>query len=1471
MGALVALGVVVLPAVSVSAQVQSSGPSSGLTAIPGQIVVRYRDTVSLDPPAAGRVPRAATAARDSELARLNAELGVRAAHRIATPRWRSGQRAAGGARAAAIQAAFPTRAARGRSRTPLPDVDRLYVLELDPNIDVVAAATRYARDPNVLYAHPNFILHADELPLPAVAAVPNDPFVHRPATSIWREQAWEQPYPDLWSLQRIHAIEAWNRFPSPFLAGSGMTVAVVDTGLDALHPDIVGGVHTNSGEIAGNMVDDDSNGYVDDVAGWDFTTFVAPCNPFAPKPPDADPFDDHGHGTHVSGTIAARANNGIGIAGVAPGAGIMPLKGLGADGCGLTSELVAAIIYAADNGADVANMSFGGLASAAMEDALAYAHGLGVVLVTAAGNSHVDTRSPVRYLPADSVHAITVAASDEIDLPTYFSNVGEKIDVAAPGGGDPLVPPDPPGWNILSLLSSGAPPFSPNDVLYHIVIEGEYLRLGGTSMASPHVAGLAALVLAQHPTLTNEEVRQVIRSSARDIAVSGFDIETGAGRIDAAAALDVTSVLTVFLDSPGGGAARVPVTFSGTVSGPGLQQWELSIGAGLEPDTWTLLASSTTPVVDGAMLVWDPNEGLFPEGTYTVLLRATALDGRVFEARHGFVLVFNSLPGWPTSGAFLPGPVAVGDTHATPGLEVVTAGGTSIDRWTTGGEHLSPLATTGVTRWLPTLGDLDHDGRDEILIGSESGLVIVNGDTLTTVSSEPLGPMYSGAATPVVVDDLDGDGWLEIVTLDLFGHVTVRDHNGMVMPGWPQQPVPPTMPNAGVANTDVAVGDLDGDGVMEIVYGAVGWFTDPFTLVALRLDGTTLWRHDIVPPAPGPIGSFIGNNDVVLGDVDHDGDLDVVFASIDVPGNHFFVLDGSGAIVDDWIVPFDVASIGTPGIGTPMPFQGPHPILVDLDGDLDLEIAVGAGVPGSYHPLLYAWHHDGTPVLGFPSEIAADDGYSIFDYLVAGDVDGDGTPELLSAMSTAPTFDAGPRVYAWDASGHLLADWPRVFPTVNFNDPFTAPKLPMLVDLDGDGRLDLVSAVDGVEVAAANLGVPVSLKALQWPTYRHDVGRTGRYAEPTCGNGAMDPGEECDDGNGASCDGCSGVCTLDVAPVCGDGAVSSCGEECDDGNLLSGDGCDANCTRTRCGNGVVSGSEECDDGNVDSTDGCTSACTLCGNGVITAPEECDDANSDATDGCTNACSRCGNGLLSPLEECDDGNRTAFDCCAPNCTREDRGSTCVGDGDPCSIDECSPVAGCLSRPSFTAGCPERLNAPFEVGIPTAKIVLKDGNPTGKRSRLVFKSVDLTGQDRIVVPQPTSPLDPTLSGARLRVFRPGPYGDEWAANLLAQDWTNRNGAYQYKGTALGMSIKIKLTAGNLKVRAKGLMPFTLDEPAQHSLAVSLTLGQSISVTDTFELCAVAYPKMSGNPPSTARYDRPGVFIGGISPPPAACPAF
>jgi cysteine-rich repeat protein len=155
-----------------------------------------------------------------------------------------------------------------------------------------------------------------------------------------------------------------------------------------------------------------------------------------------------------------------------------------------------------------------------------------------------------------------------------------------------------------------------------------------------------------------------------------------------------------------------------------------------------------------------------------------------------------------------------------------------------------------------------------------------------------------------------------------------------------------------------------------------------------------------------------------------------------------------------------------------------------------------------------------------------------------------------------------------------------------------------------------------------------------------------------CGNGVVDPGEECDDGNTNPSDGCTNACT-----VCGNGAITP-PEQCDDGNSVNGDGCDANCTVTACGNGIRTGGEECDDGNESMCDGCLPTCEneptgyRCGDGVVVSAcgEECDDGNGDDSDGCTNGCTFCGNGVLTPPEECDDGNVSNDDACRNDCLR-----------------------------------------------------------------------------------------------------------------------------------------------------------------------------------------------------------------------------
>jgi cysteine-rich repeat protein len=183
-----------------------------------------------------------------------------------------------------------------------------------------------------------------------------------------------------------------------------------------------------------------------------------------------------------------------------------------------------------------------------------------------------------------------------------------------------------------------------------------------------------------------------------------------------------------------------------------------------------------------------------------------------------------------------------------------------------------------------------------------------------------------------------------------------------------------------------------------------------------------------------------------------------------------------------------------------------------------------------------------------------------------------------------------------------------------------------------------------------------------------------------CGNGQIDPGEECDDGNARPCDGCSDLCRVEACP---NGTVD-CGEACDDGNAVDGDGCDHDCTRTACGNHVQTAGEECDDGNQAPCDGCSPACRVerCGNGVVECTEECDagDANADPASGCDETCHRrpppgCGDGHVDAGEECDDGNAVACDGCSADCRIESCGNGTPECAEQCDDFNTDPCDGC----------------------------------------------------------------------------------------------------------------------------------------------------------------------------------------------------
>ncbi|MCB0337228.1 MAG: S8 family serine peptidase, partial [Bdellovibrionales bacterium] len=206
---------------------------------------------------------------------------------------------------------------------------RMYHLRTDLNRDeLLSTISQLNRHPDIEWAEPNYILK--------IFLTPSDPLFHSSG-------AWGQSYDDLWGLKKIRAPEAWK-----YSEGNGITVAVIDTGVDHTHPDLAQNIWHNPGEIPNNNIDDDNNGYIDDVIGWDFTACGkhngVSCSD--KKAPDNDPRDGHGHGTHVSGTIAAIKDNGIGVAGVAPKAKIMAIKALSDDGTGSITEIMEAIRYA---------------------------------------------------------------------------------------------------------------------------------------------------------------------------------------------------------------------------------------------------------------------------------------------------------------------------------------------------------------------------------------------------------------------------------------------------------------------------------------------------------------------------------------------------------------------------------------------------------------------------------------------------------------------------------------------------------------------------------------------------------------------------------------------------------------------------------------------------------------------------------------------------------------------------------------------------------------------------------------------------------------------------------------------------------------------------------------------------------------------------------------------------------------------
>jgi subtilisin family serine protease len=644
------------------------------------------------------------------------------------------------------------------------------------------------------FFQPNFTITIDDVvgtsgdqdglaPSNGADAVPNDP-----------------SYGSLYGMGRISAPAAWN-----IATGGAVKVAVIDTGVDYNHPDLAANIWTNPGEIAGNGVDDDHNGFVDDIHGWDFVNN------------DNNPIDDNSHGTHCAGTIGAQGNNGIGVVGVNWSTQIMALKFLSASGSGSNANAIRAINYAAQMGAKVISASWGGGGNDPALSA-AIANASNTLFVAAAGNGGFDgvgdNNDGFPQYPSSYPHnnIIAVASTDSSDNLSSFSNYGPtSVDLGAPGSG---------------ILST--------------VLAGGYGTKSGTSMATPHVSGVAALLWAYDPTLTVAEVRGAILSNVDPLASLSGKVASG-GRLNAFKALQsVVEPHPPTIISGGGGD-------NATLARPENVAAVTTVFA-TDPDAGTTLTYSLVGGADQARFQINPATG--------ALLFTTAPN---FEApadsdHNNSYIVQVRVADNGAPSLFDTQTITVNVTDVNESIAAIVAladfGGDArkdilwraddgtVALWQMDGAQIvgNSAITTIANNWhIVGTGDFGGDNRGDILWRADSGMValwemngaqIVGNNAITTIATN-----WHIVAT----GDFGGDGKSDILWRADDGTVALWEMNGAQIVG--------NNAIATIANNwhVVAADDFDGDRNTDIL-----WRADDGTVALWQMNGAQIVANNAV-------------------------------------------------------------------------------------------------------------------------------------------------------------------------------------------------------------------------------------------------------------------------------------------------------------------------------------------------------------------------------------------------------------------------------------------------------------------------------------------------------------------------------------------------------------------------------------------------------------------------------------------------
>jgi hypothetical protein len=846
--------------------------------------------------------------------------------------------------------------------------------------------------------HPG-VEFCERISLPRPLSVPTDPLFPRQ----WEhDNTGSNPtVPPGTPDADMDTVEAWD-------VVLGDRLVILFESVSWYHPDLVGRVWQNLAEDLDqdgvlqwdslavrhvldpddlNGQDDDGNGVPDDLIGWNFL--------------DGNPFPDggaSGHGTATAGYLVAESDNGIGVSGTCRDCRFLAVR----------SDIVVGLVYAADQGAQIASASFLEYETQAFRDALGYASALGLLLVAGAGNDASTEANPICANP----NVLCVAATDQLDRivspqttgGAWGTNYGPTVDVGAPG-------------------------------IYLTFVEdpGYGTGGGGTSAATPVAAGAAALVQTANPALTPGEVISILQSTTDPFVAA--DRFAGTGRINAKRAVDRATAAAAFGSHPVALIAPSPridlngsLEIHGVATSPDFESYRIRVGVGLSPADWFAEEQLFQPVSEDVLYSLDVSS--YPRLTeFCVELTVFDTNGQsALDVAHPVTKPnsFVEPPAWPIASSQPLHDPTFGDVDGDGTLELVVKG---VDHYVydLDADVLPgwPIAVPLSQRTPPVLVDLDADGDLEILAPHEESPGVSRMFAYQHDGSQCAGWPQALVALPFyypVAGDLDGDGAVEIIQYawwpQQFPTVHAFRTDGSALPGWPRTlahdvvgapvladldgdgdvelvmrstsnvraldeagAVPPGWPLGDYATQALVTGDLDGDGTDEIVRPKLS------TLYVNNADGTLRsgW--------PRVLSSDIGG--LALGDVDGDG-LPEILAK--TAGDQFYILKEDGTVPEPWPLFF----------GPVAEFRS----LADVDADGVLEIVYASGAE------IHAVDSDGAPVQEWP--IVVDQG-DVTDVMLE-DFDGDADLELFALVDLFPGPNTETAIHLFDLWGAKGAD-----------------------------------------------------------------------------------------------------------------------------------------------------------------------------------------------------------------------------------------------------------------------------------------------------------------------------------------------------------------------------------------------------------------------------------------------------------------